>query len=519
MLAHALRFSISILLVSWVSSQPSPKVAIIGCGISGSFLSHFLAAENFTTTTFCPPGCGRVKSTTIQFADRSLTVELGASIAYVGNQLIASTPTSLHKKVPYEDNPSSTFGVYSVASSSFKFRQSNPTPLTFLNKIYNKLLLLWTYPSLLKLVPHVNQAASALDSLYASLSLGATYPTPHSLWSSLSLSPHLTTSWSTFYSTKISPLPSRLYSELSAAVNRVNYNALTPEDDLPALVSLVSHVPLVSGDLFNYVEGNDNICNDVARGEKVNGAISLALYDGGSGKFSLYGGGEMKGLEGGYDVVVLAMPWMQREGGLEFKETSHIDRAVVMDMRFEHEGAFLGGGGGGEYKTTVTTYVEAEGRVKGLRKEGEGEVPESVFFVDGSYSDDEVFSITLIMEEGGRALYKVFSSKNISHTTLEGMFGANAKVLTSHAWSPSTFNGAYPTFSTEGTDDAPFKLDGRGVWSTGVFESTGSAMEIMAISGRVVANGIVKEFREAGARDGGGEGEEGGERYGNREEL
>jgi hypothetical protein len=183
-----------------------------------------------------------------------------------------------------------------------------------------------------------------------------------------------------------------------------------------------------------------------------------------------------------------------------------------MDMRFDGIEGREGGirGDGKEYKTTVTTYVEGEGRVKGLGEE----VPESVFMVDGSFGEDGVFSITLIMEEGGRTLYKVFSENHLSHDTIKGMFGGDAKVLTSHKWSPSTSNGAYPTFTSE-VKDVPFKIDGRGVWSTGVFEVTGSAMELMAISGKVVANGIIEE-RRRGTRGGGErEGTEGG---GGREE-
>ncbi|GMH61211.1 hypothetical protein TrRE_jg926, partial [Triparma retinervis] len=267
---------------------------------------------------------------------------------------------------------------------------------------------------------------------------------PHFLEEHTLISPLLNTSWSAFFSTSISPLPSRLHSELSAAVNRVNYNA-DLSDDLPALVSLVSHVPLVSGSLFNFAEGNEMICEDVRRGDIVEGLVKLVLYDGGAGRFFVYVGGEIKGDEGGYDDVVLAMPLKQMEGGLVFKETSHIDGAVVMDMRFDGIEGREGGirGDGKEYKTTVTTYVEGEGRVKGLGEE----VPESVFMVDGSFGEDGVFSITLIMEEGGRTLYKVFSENHLSHDTIKGMFGGDAKVLTSHKWSPSTSNGAYPTFT------------------------------------------------------------------------
>jgi len=436
-----------LLLLVYVRGEVK-NIAVIGSGISGSFVTNTLGnAANAEITIFGPSGCGRVKSDHIQFGGKTVVVEMGASIAYGGNKYIAERAPNLSKKKPYEDNPESTFGIYSVSLSSFKFKQSNIFPPSFppfLNKVYNKLYLLFTYPQLLFLIPHVNRAASALDSLYVSLSSGTTFSTPSSVWSSLSLSALLTTPWSTFFENEISPFPSRLHSEvkldeersdgwieatanatnrifaqlitfcsslrssqLSAAVNRVNYNAEI-DDDLPALVSLVSHVPLVSGDLFNYAEGNDKICQSVRHGTHVDGIVSLVVYDGSIGKFFLYVGSSIGGDQEGYDTVVLSTPWQQREGGLEFKETSHVDGAVLMDLRFDSYGDETEGRYHGfdneevnrkEYKSTVTTYVDAKGRIEGGRLGDDGYVPESVFFTDGSWGEDGVFSITLIMEE------------------------------------------------------------------------------------------------------------------------
>ena len=136
-------------------------MAVIGAGVAGSFVAKFLdeAPASFAVDVFEAEGSpgGRVRS------DPELGVELGASIAYGGNQYVASYSSllGLEKVKPSEDNPAGTFGIW--GGGHWKFKQaSGPSYLpSFVKGLYKKVQIYWNYSDVLSsLFVHVNHAAS-----------------------------------------------------------------------------------------------------------------------------------------------------------------------------------------------------------------------------------------------------------------------------------------------------------------------------------------------------------------------
>ncbi|GMH77996.1 hypothetical protein TL16_g07619 [Triparma laevis f. inornata] len=417
------------LLMSPASSQ---RIAIIGAGVGGSYVSQFLSESThpFNTHIFestSSPG-GRVKSTLIPFSDSETTVELGASIAYGGNHYISSyaDKLGLNKITPSEDNPKNTFGIYDCSTSSFLFRQSKSLPESWFFKDYlpnfvNNLLVemyrkveifLRFQETLNPLFSYVKEAASSLDELYSKLNGGETFDDCVGVWEAIGtcrncnnveilltpltpppdLSKYLNNSFTDFFKSKISSTSTTLLTQLSTAVNRVNYNHRT--ETLPTLVSLISHVPIVYGDLFAIEGGNVRLLETLASSASVlnlNTKVGLVVFNPQLNTFNLYDDSGKR--LGEFDKVVLASP-VQQSHNIEFKIQSMVDPTVLMNLYFDNGGEFEdieestvtmtkknfhNSRTETEYITTVTTVVEGS-RVKIEEFGGQGEVPESIYF-------------------------------------------------------------------------------------------------------------------------------------------
>ena len=503
-------------------------VAVIGAGVAGSFVAKWLdeAPTSFVVDVFEAEGTpgGRVKS------DIDLGVELGASIAYAGNQYVASYSSllGLEKVKPAEDNPAGTFGIW--GGGHWKFKQaSGPSYLpSFVKGLYKNAQIYWNYRDVLSsLFAHVNQAASSLDDLYSLLNGGEWYKTPEDAWKAIDLDRYLNVSFSQFYRSEVSSTSTRLLTELSTAVNRVNYNHATSE--LPALVGLVSHVPLVSGDLFALKEGNSALpralIDSTSATLYLNTRVSLVVFNPTTKTFTLYNGdGKRLGVKGGYAKVVLATPWIQSRG-IEFKIPSNVDPSVLLPMYFDNGGnfddvddvktltmtPFETENTETPYMQTVTTFVKSRAGVNGdlFGEEGESSLPTSIYFAYDDetelYGDYDIFSITLIRN----GLYKVFSARPLPEEELVRVFGEGAEAAASQVWGSTERGvgggsgvfpgGAYPNFAPALKAKPPstaFKIFKEGIFYPTAFETTGSAMELAAIGAKNVANMIIFEVAE-----------------------
>ncbi|GMH95204.1 hypothetical protein TrVE_jg12941 [Triparma verrucosa] len=536
-------------LASAQQSHRPQKIAIIGSGVGGTYVSQFLSESDvsFETTIFDSQSTvgGRVKSIDVTFDNQVATVELGASIAYGGNQYIHTYASKLNldKITPSEDNPKNTFGIYDPATDSFVFRQSKTLPESwyfpkylpkfansFLLSAYRKIEIFLLYRNTLNpLFAYVKEAASRLDDLYPKLNSGATFSDCVQVWESINLSKYLTSSFSDFYKASVSSEDLRLLTQLSTAVNRVNYNHAT--ETLPTLVSLISHVPIVYGDLFAVSGGNARLLSKLAESSnslQLNTKVGLIVYNPQSWTFNVYS--DSGSLLGGFDAVVMATPF-QQAGGLEFKIQSMVDPSVLMPLYFDNGGEFEdveestvtmtkkefhNSRTNTDYITTVTTVIEAS-RVKIEEFGGQGEVPESIYFASSKdttelYGESGIFSVTQlkVSEDSGTRLFKIFSQRVLNEVEVKRIF-EGGKILAAHAWDSgtaavtpdnptSTFNGgAYPHFGPTLEEQPPptaFKIFADGIFYPTAFESTGSAMELAAIGAKVVANMIIEEAIE-----------------------
>jgi len=256
--------SILALLVLLLPLALSSSIAIIGAGIGGTFTSKYLT-ELLPPDDLCDTHIviyeadtigGRVRSQEILNFSNTV-VELGASIAYTGNKYIAEQALrNFYLKVPAEDDPSKTFGIFNGDSFSFMEAQWAFVP-SFVSKLYNKACLLYRYHwSLTGLTNLVKQAVSSFEQIYKlQEEQQQAFTTPDELWNTVGLGNYTNISFSELLSThRLDEDVSPFQSELAAAVNRVNYNA--PNHELSALAGLVSFVPMISGSLFAIDGGN-----------------------------------------------------------------------------------------------------------------------------------------------------------------------------------------------------------------------------------------------------------------------
>ena len=377
-------------------------------------------------------------------------------------------------------------------------------------------------------------ARCRLDDLYGLLNGGEWYKTPEDAWRAIDLDRFLNVSFSQFYRSEVSSTSTRLLTELSTAMNRVNYNHATSE--LPALVGLVSHVPLVSGNLFALKGGNSALpralIDSTSATLHLNTRVSLVVFNPATKTFTLYDGdGKKLGVKGGYAKVVLATPWIQSRG-IEFKIPSNVDPSVLLPMYFDNGGnfddiddvktltmtPFETENTETPYMQTVTTFVKSKAGVNSDlfgEEEGETSLPTSIYFAYDDetelYGDCDIFSITLIRD----GLYKVFSARPLPDEELVRVFGEGAEVAASQVWGTTERGvggggvfpgGAYPNFAPALKANPPstaFKIFKEGVFYPTAFETTGSAMELAAIGAKNVANMIIFEVieRKKGKRE------------------
>jgi hypothetical protein len=380
----------------------------------------------------------------------------------------------------------------------------------FLLELMNKLQIAASYyDTLFSLSSLTNQAASSLDSLYAEFDTHNTgYVSPLELWKSVGLDHYLSLSFSSLYASKISETSTYLLSSLSAAITRNNYNQGT--HDMPSLVGLISHVPLMSGTLFSLNEGNSELPRKAAEASNasvhLNTNIKVVLHDPHNKKYVLFGGDDGDIVLGQHDTLVIAAPMRALlDEGVKFMQVSPWDNTVVEDWELDVEDSAM------DYVTTVTSFVYSK---NGIRPEyyGVDSVTSAVLYTCPDGSDCEnVFTVNMLHAfegdyrrgDGAAGVFKVFSKNGMSESDVGAIFGDGARVLKEHKWNEP---GAYPNYQNTKGECGDFRISTE-LYYTNAIECTASAMEIAAVGARNVANlivgkgGVVGKFKGKGRRE------------------
>jgi hypothetical protein len=194
------------------SSTRPVSIGVIGGGVGGTAFANFFlklapSPKHATVTIYEKADRlgGRVRSLRVPASESGLqndmVLEVGASIAYAGNRYISSfvegASLKLHNRVPREDNPEGSFGIFDGGSFVFKqvpssYCKSSSNFPEFACKMWynvsNKVRLALRYNLNLRgLFSFVTKAADAFNDIYALQLRNESFATASELWSVLDL--------------------------------------------------------------------------------------------------------------------------------------------------------------------------------------------------------------------------------------------------------------------------------------------------------------------------------------------
>ena len=533
------------------------KIAVIGGGISGSFLTKYLTDLDPTCTiesiTIFDPHdvTAPVRYDTVfdeeqqgsrvanvELADGS-SIELGASIAHKGFHLILDmikNDESVEIGLPFntgkEIDPEKLkkgFGIFDG--------DGWPLNTAGLSPLQRKLRLLWRYNFDLLKVDRACEAAltkfAELPKLLESTDPDTFYASPNAIWEALGLQNAVNSTFDEyldylgvaadkgFIRSLLFPGQGSLRRELLDAINLVNYNQGTKR--INGLVGLGSFAA-TSGGLFSVKGGNNKIIGSARRQanstnhKKCNGSRNIeylnrkvATVVGSVDGFVLYSDEEEIG---NFDLVVLAAPIQQTKAA--FLIQSQNDPAVLQTMplgglidahAMETEDGHtllpteLSGSAKRPYTQVVTTIV-SNGKLNHTRfLLDEENLPRSIMFTENGKAS--LYNISAISEITPHGIFKIFSQDVLEDSALQSIFGRDARVEVVKIWG-GKYGGATPDYQGEGTStpfllfDAASGLIGHSksalYYTNAMEQSSLACMEISAIGAKAVAKLIAQRL-------------------------
>ncbi len=424
-----------------LATTNTPHVCVVGAGISGATIAHFLSFEPSPRVTVFEKDDhvgGRVQTLHIPGVK---PIEAGASIIADANQLMAYfveylnlTRTRPHsialrlwngKSVVFEEHP---YSAITALSALLRYGRS----IFIARKQTNALL-------------------ERYARLYPSTGAGGVWlghPTVRSLLGNVGL---YNLTQQRFDTDRFS---SRYRDEIVSAIVRVNYGQ-EPED-MNALAGSVSLAG--SGDALWAVEGGNHQVIEGLLRESV-ARVELNTNVRGVRHLPDEKAYELDNSDGEViakcDAVVLAAP-------TELAEVVLPGTSSCSDI-------------GREFQLTVTTFVK--GSVLNRTTFGLDEAPKSVLTTART---DDVFTL---VNEVAPGIYKIFSRKALDDAAIDRLFEDKEKahIIAAYNWL------AYPKFKTC-EKFADFVLDEGGLFYTSPLESAGSAMEMSAVASANVAH-------------------------------
>ncbi|GKY99382.1 hypothetical protein MPSEU_000892900 [Mayamaea pseudoterrestris] len=501
-------------LVAFEYYTNAQRIAVIGGGISGSFVTKYLSDldKNCTLSAITifeplplngPISVNQSANDNEQFSrvqsirlNDGTIVEIGASIAYKDFHLVTEmirNDHSLRLARPFstgnDDDMSHPairhgMGIYS-GNGDWKLM------LTSSSGWVKKLQMLWRYGWDLYLVAKACDDSLAsfakIPGLLESSGADTYFASPDELWSKIGLGNAIHHSFEQLLdalgvSKEVSYLRSfffyqgNLRRELLDAINLVNYNQDNRE--VNSMVGLGSFAAS-SGGLFSIEGGNSKLIASALQQAKLIAqtrcpgksvieikTTRVTAVVAGSEGFELFSNDESLG---SYDIVILAAPLHMAR--VEFFTQSHFDPAVLQSMTFGRKvdpfiddlnvhGYALPPGGLPEFATRpytqVTTTVVSSGNLSGeLLNIKDEEMPKSIVLTkEGKASFYNITAITQI--KGSTGVYKVFSNNKLGDEELTKLFGRDKKVEYVKLWG-GDYGGATPQYRGNGMS-LPFLL-------------------------------------------------------------
>ncbi|KAK1280470.1 Farnesylcysteine lyase [Acorus gramineus] len=463
-----LTLALALAAASASASASAAQVCIIGSGIAGSSLSHFLhyhrpppsAAIHSIIFERSPSVGGRMSTVSIAGA----VFEAGASIIHPKNLHAASFVETLNLTSRSMDSSSSSsyFGVWD--GRRFVFR-SLPTPSEsdwslyrrFLHPIVDDLRIFWRYGfSLLKMRRFVGDMLGRFMRYYEGVEGRPVFESVEEMlrWSGL----HGLTQRALREELVEAGLSERLISELVTVITRINYGQSVSISGLAGAVSLAG-----SGSGFWSVkEGNWQI----AAGLIKHSNATLHLQEEIISVSRVEDHYELTSAEGNHyhcDVAVVATP-------LDELNISFIPPISIPPRKLQH---------------TYTTFVHGLINPAYFGFTLASEVPDLVGTVE---SPDLPFSCVAVQKKISEddKVYKIFSRSPMQDDLLDKIFSTRKDTIRIN-WA------AYPHFEAPEVF-APFVLDGFHLYYINAFENAASTIETGAVAAENVARLILSRL-------------------------
>jgi hypothetical protein len=541
-------------------SASAKKIAVIGAGISGSFVSHYLseydthcqatgidvyyddASSNETDTTTGTSQGSRVSS--FKLPD-GRTVELGASILHskfhTVIELIRKANLTIAKPMSTGRNETKRrdgLGIYGQEGTWTLNEKSD-------SRVSMRLALRYGW-DLLKMQRTCQKSIGKFDELAPMLFSNQPdtfFASPEEIWARFGLDKAVHASFDSLLD-KLSisnsskwwlPGSGSLRRELLEAVNLNNYNQNNSQ--MNALTGLGTFSAITSK-LFSIEGGNDQLITaafDLAHADRKSACRSdqsdihmvnrrVTTIIGNLDGMYLYSGSDVLGQ---YDIVILATPIQFSD--ITFLVPSQFDAAVLQPMPLGHltdaHGTVSDNNHAGHsyfanpvatrrYMQVVTTIVwDAALNASVFQAEDESMLPKTILMtVAGKDKMKGIFTVSQL----GDDVYKVFSDEPLSSDQLSELFGKSA----SHhvkVWG-GRHGGATPDYEGNG-DATPFLIydgaagllghtkSGALYYPVAMEQSALASMEMAAIGAKATAKliakrlGWIKEGRENSEHD------------------
>ncbi|KAK8717227.1 hypothetical protein V6N13_044503 [Hibiscus sabdariffa] len=451
-------------------APPPPTVCIVGSGIGGSSVAHFLRHYFHPTPSHPnPPNINIFERRSVvggRMATVSIggeTFEAGASILHPKNYhaLNYSKLLGLKVKPPpaSEDDDSMSLGFWDGKKFVFKSLEVD-SKIPWVQKIvsyFNSFQLFFRYRfSLLKMSSFVESTVDSFLKYYESHEKRPVFETVDEMlkWAGLY---NLTTRTlqDELVQVKISPL---MIDELITVITRINYGQSVSISGLAGAVSLAGS----GGGLWALEGGNYQMAAGLIKSSNVslhlNEEIESISYLG-----EYYELNSTNGNSYSCDVTVVATPL--DEVNIQFTPSVSIPA-----RKLQH---------------THATFVRGilNPAYFGLRTVSE--IPELV----GTLEDPDIpfSSISVLKQQDENDItYKVFSREPMTDALLDSIFSARLQTVRIN-W------GAYPHYEAPEVF-APFILDGQHLYYVNAFENAASTMETSAVAAENVARLILSRY-------------------------
>jgi prenylcysteine oxidase/farnesylcysteine lyase len=495
------------------------KIAVIGGGISGSFVTKYLVdydpqcqgLDSITVFDPFPPTqhADRAKApdddwqgsrvASVQLEDGTV-VELGASIAIRDFHLVVDTirndpNLAIGKPLSTGSDEADNglrqgMGIYDGDGQWALLTSTLPSYLRKFRILYR---YNWDLLKVSRIAKQAQRKWSMLPSLFDSLHPDTFFDSPEDIWQAMGLENAVHYSFDRLLDVihvpkdlswwrKLLPGQGNLRSELLTVMNLVNYNQDTSQ--VNGFVGLGSFLAESSG-MFSVKGGNYQIVQSAVRQAVANrdssclrkGTVKveperITTVVGSLEGLAIFAGEKNLGT---FDIVILAAPLQQSR--VNFLVQSHFDSAVVQPMPLaglvnthegtppeDHEGherlpRSLPESAQRRYTQVVTTVVSNATLSADVLSLPEASMPRSVLMTTSVKAS--LHNITAITQLSGSlgGVYKVFSNDRLPDDVLRELFGQHCRTEYVKMWG-GPFGGATPDYRGEGTSTNYLLFDG-----------------------------------------------------------